>query len=246
MIRNYYTDSYKTGIPVVASDVNLLDGRVKITESTTSTSVLNAATSVTLVLTLNVAIQRGMYITGPTTPVVGINDHLLVEAVVHGATTTVTLNKPFAMNAGQVLTFFNIAQSSWEQYNLYIGRAAAAPATTAVVTPATTTSTTISWVIPNPNVMSGMTISGTGIPAGITVISVAADGLSIVASAPLSIANQTVLTFSFATLNTLKVLTTDNQEVTFNNLQSGTILPVSVVQVYSAGTLGVDNMTALY
>jgi hypothetical protein len=170
MIRNYYTDSYKTGIPVVASDVNLLDGRAKA-----------------------------------STP-----------------------------------------QAYWEQYNLYIGRAAAAPATTAVVTPATTTSTTISWVIPNPNVMSGMTISGTGVPAGITVISVAADGLSIVASAPLSIANQTVLTFSFATLNTLKVLTTDNQEVTFNNLQSGTILPVSVVQVYSAGTLGIDNMTALY
>jgi ABC-type uncharacterized transport system permease subunit len=170
MIRNYYTDSYKTGIPVVASDVNLLDGRAKA-----------------------------------STP-----------------------------------------QAYWEQYNLYIGRAATAPATTAVVTPATTTSITISWVIPNPNIMAGMTISGTGVPAGIIVVSVAAGGLSIVASAPLTLTDLTVLTFSFATLNTLKVLTVDNQDVTFNNLQPGTILPVSVVQVYSTGTLGVDNMTALH
>ena len=31
MIRNYYTDSYKSGIPVAPSDTLLLDGRTKAT-----------------------------------------------------------------------------------------------------------------------------------------------------------------------------------------------------------------------
>ena len=170
MIRNYYTDSYKSAIPAVTSNVNLLDGNVK-----------------------------------STTP-----------------------------------------QGYWVQYNLYIGAAATAPATTTVVTPATTTSTIVAWIIPNPNIMVGMTVSGTGVPAGITVATIAADGLSITISAPLSIADLTTLTFSFATLNTLKVLTIDNQEITFTNLQPGTILPVSVVQVFSTGTVGISDMTALY
>ena len=29
MIRNYYTDSYKSGIPVAPSDTLLIDGRTK-------------------------------------------------------------------------------------------------------------------------------------------------------------------------------------------------------------------------
>jgi len=253
MIRNYYTDSYKSAIPVVASDTLLLDGVAKIAESVTQAGVVNAATSRTFTLAnLNTQIVKSMYLTAPAGPGAGgapaitVNDLVLVEDVTHTATlTTITLNKATQTSAAQALTFFTINQGSWPQYNIYIGQAAASPAGTVTVTPATTASTTVSYIIPQPNIMAGMTVSGAGVPAGITVISVAANNLSFVASAALSIANNVVLTFSFATLNTLKVLTTNNEEQTFNNLQPGTILPVSVAQVFVTGTLGVAQLTAL-
>ena len=53
MIRNYYTEAFKSGIVPVVSATQLIDGTVKITQSTTATSVVNTATSTTLVLTLN-------------------------------------------------------------------------------------------------------------------------------------------------------------------------------------------------
>jgi len=250
MIRNYYTDSYKSAIPVVASDTLLLDGVAKIAESVTQAGVVNAATSRTFTLAnLNTQIVKSMYLTAPASggaPAITVNDLVLVEDVTHTATlTTITLNKATQTSAAQALTFFTINQGSWPQYNIYIGQAAASPAGTVTVTPATTASTTVSYIIPQPNIMAGMTVSGAGVPAGITVISVAANNLSFVASAALTIANNVVLTFSFATLNTLKVLTTNNEEQTFNNLQPGTILPVSVAQVFVAGTLGVAQLTAL-
>ena len=250
MIRNYYTDSYKSAIPVVASNTLLLDGVAKIAESVTQAGVVNAATSRTFTLAnLNTQIVKSMYLTAPASggaPAITVNDLVLVEDVTHTATlTTITLNKATQTSAAQALTFFTINQGSWPQYNIYIGQAAASPAGTVTVTPATTASTTVSYIIPQPNIMAGMTVSGAGVPAGITVISVAANNLSFVASAALTIANNVVLTFSFATLNTLKVLTTNNEEQTFNNLQPGTILPVSVAQVFVAGTLGVAQLTAL-
>ena len=250
MIRNYYTDSYKSAIPVVASDTLLLDGVAKIAESVTQAGVVNAATSRTFTLAnLNTQIVKSMYLTAPASggaPAITVNDLVLVEDVTHTATlTTITLNKATQTSAAQALTFFTINQGSWPQYNIYIGQAAASPAGTVTVTPATTASTTVSYIIPQPNIMAGMTVSGAGVPAGITVISVAANNLSFVASAALTIANNVVLTFSFATLNTLKVLTTNNEEQTFNNLQPGTILPVSVAQVFVTGTLGVAQLTAL-
>ena len=250
MIRNYYTDSYKSAIPVVASDTALLDGVTKIIESTTQAGVANAATSKTFTLgTLNVNIERSMYLTataGGGAPAITVNDDVWVEAVTHTTTlTTVTLNKATETGVAQALTFFSINQSVWPQYNIYVGQAAASPAGTVAVTPATTTSTTVAYIVPQPNIMAEMFVSGTGVPAGITVVSVAGDNLSFVASAPLTIADNTVLTFTFATLNTLKVLTTNNEEQTFNNLQPGTILPVSVAQVFVAGTLGVAQLTAL-
>ena len=94
MIRNYYTEAFKGGVTPIVSATQLIDGTVKITESTTATSVTNAATSVTIVLTLNASIKRGMYITGPTvapSPIT-INDNLIVEQVVHATNTTVTLS----------------------------------------------------------------------------------------------------------------------------------------------------------
>ena len=46
MIRNYYTEAYKGGIVPTISGTQLIDGTVKITESTTATSVTNTQPSV--------------------------------------------------------------------------------------------------------------------------------------------------------------------------------------------------------
>ena len=127
MIRNYYTEAYKGGIvPTISAD-NLIDGTAKVIETVAQAGVVNAATSKTFVLTtLNLIIKRGMYMTAAAgsggVPAVSINDNVIVESVVYGATTTtVTLNKPVQTAAAQALTFFSIAQSSWKEYNLYIG-----------------------------------------------------------------------------------------------------------------------------
>ena len=114
------------------SAVNLIDGTPKVTETVAQAGVVNAATSRTFVLnTLNLIIKRGMYMTAAAgaggVPAVSINDNVIVESVVYGtATTTVTLNKPVQTAAAQALTFFSIAQSSWKEYNLYVGTSPAA------------------------------------------------------------------------------------------------------------------------
>ena len=114
MIRNYYTDSFKSGIVPIISTTQLIDGTVKspiiINDNNTPT---NTATSVTLILTaVNLNIARSMYITAPAnggTPAWTINDGIIVESVSQqAATTTITINKPKALVAGTQLTFFTI------------------------------------------------------------------------------------------------------------------------------------------
>ena len=132
MIRNYYTDSFKNGIVPIISTTQLIDGTPKVTQTfTDANTLINAATSVTITLTtINNAVKRGMYITAPAnggTPAWTINDHVMVEAVSNTATQTiVTISTPKALVAGTTLTFFTIKQSSWKEYNLFIGTAPAA------------------------------------------------------------------------------------------------------------------------
>jgi hypothetical protein len=131
MIRNYYTEAYKGGIVPAISVDNLIDGTAKVTQSFTDANTLvNAATSVTITLTtINNAVKRGMYITAPANGGVAwtINDQIMVEAVSNTATQTiVTISTPKALVAGTTLTFFTIKQSSWKEYNLFIGTAPAA------------------------------------------------------------------------------------------------------------------------
>ena len=131
MIRNYYTEAYKGGIVPAISVDNLIDGTAKVTQSfTDANTLINAATSVTITLTaINNAVKRGMYITAHANGGVAwtINDHIMVEAVSNTATQTiVTISTPKALVAGTTLTFFTIKQSSWKEYNLFIGTAPAA------------------------------------------------------------------------------------------------------------------------
>jgi len=249
MIRNYYTEAFKGGVPPVVSATQLIDGRVKITRSTTATSVLNSATSVTLVLTLNLDIQKGMYITGPTTPAISINDHLMVEQVVHGATTIVTLNKPFAMNAGQVLTFFTMAQGSWIEYSLYIGTSPEqgnnfGSITSATANAATATDKTVTYKVSNPYIQSGMNVYDDGVLIGVVDTITNSTEFELVNALAANIVDNSVLTFSFSVLPSVSVLTVDNETVTFTNPAQGFVLPVSVVQV-TAVAGGITNLIAV-
>jgi len=248
MIRNYYTEAYKGGIVPSLVAGQLIDGTVKITQSTTATSVVNAATSVTLVLALNTAITRGMYITAPTiapSPII-INDNLMVEQVVHAAATTITLNKGIQMDAGQVLTFFTINQNSWKEYNLYIADSPSiSPVTTTTDNLVVTASVNVGLASANPLIKAGMFVKGTGLPAaGIEIASVTSATAYVLDTAQ-SIAADATLTYIYTVEPSVSVLTADNRTLTFTSPAEGFVLPVSVVQVTAAAGGIENNLIAL-
>tara|TARA_R110000772_G_scaffold10532_2_gene33533 strand:+ start:492 stop:1274 length:783 start_codon:yes stop_codon:yes gene_type:complete len=259
MIRNYYTEAFKGGITPSIVPGQLIDGTVKIIESTTATSVLNTQPSVTLVLTLNAAIKRGMYITAPAiNPAIDINTNLFVEQVVHGANTTVTLNKTVTMQAGQVLTFFSIAQSSWKEYSLYIGTSpvqqndfGAVTSATANLAAAGQREVTIKVSNPYIGLTTNNFITGSGpnvYDDGVLVGKVTqvddSTTFDLVSNLAADIVDGSILTFAFDALPSITVLTVDNKTVTFTNPAQGFVLPVSVVQVISF-TGGLANLIAL-
>ena len=251
MIRNYYTEAFKGGITPVVSATQLIDGTVKIISSTTATSVVNAATSVTLVLALNTSIKRGMYITAPTiapSPIV-INDNLFVDQVVHGANTTVTLNKAIQMDAGQVLTFFYVNQNSWRQYSLYVGTQPSqsnnfGSVTSATANAAAAAQKVVTYKVANPYIQSGMNVYDDGVLIGIVDDITTANQFNLVNNLAALVANDSVLTFAFSVLPSVSVLTIDNQTLTFTNPAQGFVLPVSVVQI-TALVGGLTNVIAL-
>ena len=253
MIRNYYTEAFKGGTTPIVSATQLVDGTVKITESTTATSVVNAVTSVTLVLALNTSIKRGMYITAPTiapSPIV-INDNLFVDQVAHGANTTITLNKAIQMNAGQVLTFFSVNQNSWKEYSLYIGTQPSQGNNFGSVTSATSgpvisaaAQKNVTFRVSNPYIQVGMNVYDDGVLVGIVASITTANQIALVDNLAADIVVDSVLTFAFSVVPSVSVLTIDNQTLTFTNPAQGFVLPVSVVQVTGVAG-GLTNLIAL-
>ena len=261
MIRNYYTDSFKSGIVPIVSATQLIDGTVKspviIVDNNTP---VNTATSVTIVLTaLNRDILRGMYITAPAnggTPAWTINDNILVEAVTYqAATTTITLNKPKALVAGTALSFFIINQSSWKEYNLFIGSSpapflgsgggvaisgigagdAASQADVNLLVNLTTGVVTPDMLVYNTtqnNLFIG--VVGTVNDPG---------DFTLNANIPVAIATNDVLTFVYPSEPSISVLTLDNQTVTINSPAAGFVLPLSVAQITGTSN-GLANIIA--
>jgi hypothetical protein len=171
MIRNYYTDSYKSGIVVTPSDTLLLDGRTK-----------------------------------STTP-----------------------------------------QSSWKQYNLYVGNSPTTlPVTTTNNNNTVTNSINVGLKSPNPQIKVGMRVTGGTLPAAGVLIATIVDASNYILATPQNIAADSALTYSYDTEAILKVHTVNNEVVTFVKPAQGFVLPVSVVQVYSTGTGGgVTDLIAL-
>ena len=249
MIRNYYTEAFKNGIIPVVSATQLIDGTVKITDSTTATGVANAITSTTFILgAVNGAIQVGMYLTAPASgaaAAITINDEVIVAAVVHGAAaTTVTLNKPKQTVAGQNLTFFNVNQNSWREYSLYIGTQPSQGLISETANAAAAAQPVVTWKVSNPYIQVGMNVYDDGVLIGVVGTVTTANQISLVANLAALIANDSVLTFAFSALPSVSVLTIDNKTVTFTNPAQGFVLPVSVVQV-TAVAGGLTNLIAL-
>jgi len=249
MIRNYYTEAFKNGVVPVVSATQLIDGTVKITDSTTATGVVNAITSTTFILgAVNGAIQVGMYLTAPASgaaAAITINDQVMVAAVVHGAAaTTVTLNKPRQTAAGQNLTFFNVNQNSWREYSLFIGTQPSQGLISETANAAAAAQAIVTWKVSNPYIQVGMNVYDDGVLIGVVGTVTTANQISLVANLAALIANDSVLTFSFSVLPSVSVLTIDNKTVTFTNPAQGFVLPVSVVQV-TAVAGGLSNLIAL-
>ena len=171
MIRNYYTEAYKSAIPVAPSDTLLIDGR----------------------------------------------------------------------------TIADIPQGAWKEYNLYIGNSPATlPVTTTTDNLVVTTSNNVGLATPNPFIKAGMRVSGGTLPAAGVIIASVTDASNYVVTGTPSIAADTTLTYSYDVEATIKVLTVENETITFTNPIQGQILPVSVVQVFATDTVGgVADIVAL-
>jgi hypothetical protein len=171
MIRNYYTEAYKSAIPVTASDTLLIDGRTKA----------------------------------------------------------------------------DIPQGAWKEYNLYIGNSPATlPVTETTDNLVVTTSANVGLASPNPLIKVGMRVTGGTLPAAGVLIATITDASNYVLATSQSIAVDTTLSYSYDVEATVKVLTVENETITFTNPIQGQILPVSVVQVFATDTGGgVTDIVAL-
>ena len=171
MIRNYYTDSYKSGIAVTPSDTLLLDGRTK-----------------------------------STTP-----------------------------------------QGAWVQYNIYVGNSPSSlPATTTSNNSVVSNSTNVGLASPNPLIKAGMRVTGGTLPAAGILIASVTDSSNYVLASSQSIAVNSTLTYSYDSEAKIKVHTINNEVIEFVNPIQGSILPVSVVQVYATDTAGgISDLVAL-
>jgi|TARA_R110002124_G_scaffold39673_1_gene125216 hypothetical protein len=260
MIRNYYTDSYKSGVVPIISATQLIDGAVKITQTVAvGNNLVNLATSVTLVIPgQNPLLKRGMYITAPASAggnsAWTINDLILVEAIARDATnTTITLNKPKGIAVNTAITFFTINQSSWKEYNLYIGTsptsfeaAGGGVVTTAFSNAAAGSQTILGWKQPIAIgvLASGMLVYDDGVLIGSISTIDSTTQITLVSNLAGAVADLSKLTFVYPGAPSLSVLTIDNQTVTITSPAQGFVLPLSVAQITGTAN-GLGNIIAL-
>ena len=91
-----------------------------------------------------------------------------------------------------------------------------------------------------------MRVTGTGLPDAGLLVATVVDASNYTLSQADSIAADATLTYSYEAEASIKVHTINNEVITFVNPVKGSILPVSVVQVYSTDTNGgVTDIVAL-
>jgi|TARA_R110000823_G_scaffold275560_2_gene394302 hypothetical protein len=157
------------------------------------------------------------------------------------------LSSSILLAADTALTYTEYNQSSWKPYNVMIGQA---PSTFTIQNNvANTASVSLVLNTPDNRIKTDMNIGGVGVTTnGTKITNVAVDGnnvMTITLDNAVTVAANASLTYSFTALNTIKVLTIDNEELTITNPLENQILPLSVVQVFATGTLQITNITAL-
>jgi len=224
-----------------------------------ATFTISATTSLVLT-TANASIQQGMTLEAvgipsgtSVTEVINSNTFVLSAALVIPLNTPITYDSEglnftlnTAVNIGNnvALTYAVINQGYWKEYNLYIGTTPAS--FTIQNNVAVTGGQTLTLNTPDPRIQVGMTVGGIGIPAGVTVTVINANGITLtVAGAVIgTLGANALLTYSFSVLPSVTVTTIDNNQLTFSNPAQGFVLPVSVVQVNSVAG-GLTNLLAL-
>ena len=224
-----------------------------------ATFTISATTSLVLT-TANANIQQGMTLEAvgipsgtSVTEVINSNTFVLSAALVIPLNTPITYDSEglnftlnTAVNIGNnvALTYAVINQGYWKEYNLYIGTTPAS--FTIQNNVAVTGGQTLTLNTPDPRIQVGMTVGGIGVPAGVTVTVINADGitLTVAGSAIGTLGANALLTYSFSVLPSVTVTTIDNNQLTFSNPAQGFVLPVSVVQVNSVAG-GLTNLLAL-
>jgi len=224
-----------------------------------ATFTISATTSLVLT-TANANIQQGMTLEAvgipsgtSVTEVINSNTFVLSAALVIPLNTPITYDSEglnftlnTAVNIGNnvALTYAVINQGYWKEYNLYIGTTPAS--FTIQNNVAVTGGQTLTLNTPDPRIQVGMTVGGIGIPAGVTVTVINANGITLtVAGAVIgTLGANALLTYSFSVLPSVTVTTIDNNQLTFSNPAQGFVLPVSVVQVNSVAG-GLTNLLAL-
>ena len=224
-----------------------------------ATFTISATTSLVLT-TANANIQQGMTLEAvgipsgtSVTEVINSNTFVLSAALVIPLNTPITYDSEglnftlnTAVNIGNnvALTYAVINQGYWKEYNLYIGTTPAS--FTIQNNVAVTGGQTLTLNTPDPRIQVGMTVGGIGVPAGVTVTVINADGitLTVAGSAIGTLGANALLTYSFSVLPSITVTTIDNNQLTFSNPAQGFVLPVSVVQVNSVDG-GLTNLLAL-
>ena len=262
MIRNYYTETYKGGIVPTISGDNLIDGRAKVVQSIASGNhdAMTATSRVVTLTTVVDGIERNMFATAPAGGgqlAWTINDAMLVESVVYTATTTIitfTTAKAIAQNT--VITFFSINQSSWKEYNLFIGSSPSpflgnegGIAVTGIGSGDSAGQADVNLLV---NLGAGkvtpdmLVYNTTQNNLFIGVVGTVNDpgDFTLNANIPVAIVANDILTFVYPAAPSVSVLTLDNQTVTISAPAAGFVLPLSVVQITGTSN-GLGNLIAL-
>tara|TARA_R110000744_G_scaffold93039_3_gene179840 strand:- start:80 stop:601 length:522 start_codon:yes stop_codon:yes gene_type:complete len=139
-------------------------------------------------------------------------------------------------------------QGAWVSYGVQIGKVPSNPATTVVANIATAAQEVITWNLPNVDVAAGMYVQGVGIPADTTVKATPAPtsiSCDLSNNLPVGgVAAGAILTFTYGTVNTIKVKTIDNIDIIIENPVENELLPLQVAQVFATDTVNVSSITA--
>ena len=175
MIRNYYTESFKDAIVPPVSTTQLIDGTVKVISTFTANDnvVIAAPTNKITFAASHTQIKIGMFVSGTDgngvvipsgTRVIGVNSDSKIITI----SSTIA-----AFLVNQNITFTVQNQSSWKEYNLYVGKYPASYlpdsggiVTTAMSNAAAAGQAILTWKQPNSLIVAGMLVYDDGVLVG--------------------------------------------------------------------------------